>query len=655
MVARTPPPLTPQHPLYRSHTVAVVVPAYNEERLLPQTLETMPAYVDHIIVVDDTSTDGTAAAAQVGDPRVDLVIHPVNGGVGAAIVTGYQRALELGADAIVVMAADAQMDPADLPGLLEAIDEGADYAKGDRLAYPGVKEMMPPARLAGTWLLALLTRWPSGYTELRDSQCGYTVIRSSALERLPLDALYPRYGFPNDILARLGDIDAVMAQRPVRPVYGPEVSGLRIPKVVLPITRILAAAAWRRWRREVRRARHRAGHRVRRWTGITALLMAASLLAGALAGVAVAPIEAQESSESAPHPAMVRVTEAVDIITQHYHEPIDAGELIHSAAFGLVSSLDKHSRFLPPKSYHAWKSRIHGRMVGIGLTLHMGIDGVRIEAVSPTSPAALAGVQGGDLLLLIDGEELKSLPLSELRARLRGETGTTVTIRVKREANGDVMTHTLTRKKVRAVPVEGTLLDGGVAHIIVRNFQDGAARDVLLTMDALTAKRGRPPVGMVLDLRGNLGGLLEESLIMTDLFLPPDHVIVSLEHRGEISHTHTTQRSMALDLPMVVLVNGRSASASELLAAALRDHGRARIVGWPTYGKGSVQSTYALEDGSGLKITTSYYVTPSGAQLKGNGVMPDVSVVLSPVIGADDGLQRAAEVVISEAIVLGEP
>ncbi|HUT77241.1 MAG TPA: glycosyltransferase family 2 protein [Polyangia bacterium] len=229
--------------MFAGKRIAVVVPAHNEERLLPRTLATMPAFVDDVIVVDDASTDRTVEVISDPAPRPGtiLVRHRRNRGVGAAIVTGYERALSLGADVVAVMAGDAQMDPADLPRLLEPVAAGrADYAKGDRLSWPGASRLMPLARFLGNHFFSALTRMTSGYRDVRDSQCGYTAISSATLSRLDLPRLYARYGFPNDLLAHLHSTGSRLSQVPVRPIYGDEVSGIswftalvRVPLVLV--------------------------------------------------------------------------------------------------------------------------------------------------------------------------------------------------------------------------------------------------------------------------------------------------------------------------------------------------------------------------------------------------------------------------------------
>lgn len=242
--------------MYRGLKIAVVVPAHNEAELLPVTLRTLPDFVDHLVVVDDASADDTSAVARAAARRVDLTRHPENQGVGGAIVTGYRRAIALGADVAVVVGADAQMDPAEMHRLLDPVVDGlADYVKGDRLGHPEVAARMPWVRLLGNRALTQLTRLSSGYRHVRDSQCGYTAITVHTLRQLPLDDLYRRYGFPNDLLAKLAEVGARVEDRPVSPIYGDERSGIRVLRVVGPILWLLARSGVRRVRRQ--RARRR--------------------------------------------------------------------------------------------------------------------------------------------------------------------------------------------------------------------------------------------------------------------------------------------------------------------------------------------------------------------------------------------------------------
>jgi glycosyltransferase involved in cell wall biosynthesis len=240
--------------MFRALRVAVVVPAFNERRAIAPTVETIPAIVDDVIVVDDASSDDTGArAAATLRSGVEVIRHSENRGVGAAIVTGYRRALELGADVAVVMAGDGQMDPADLPALLAPIADGtADYVKGNRFKHPAIWSTMPPSRILGNVLLSAATRVTSGYRHVFDSQCGYTAIHRRALECIELAALWTRYGYPNDLLSRLHVAGVRVVDVPVRPIYGEHwKSGIHLGTALHPIPWVLL----RSWSNRIARER----------------------------------------------------------------------------------------------------------------------------------------------------------------------------------------------------------------------------------------------------------------------------------------------------------------------------------------------------------------------------------------------------------------
>ena len=222
-------------------TVAVVVPALNEQELVGPTVAGIPPFVDRILVVDDASSDETVARAQAADPRVEVLRHEKNQGVGAAIVTGYKRAIEHEADVSAVMAADGQMDPDDLETLVRAIASGeCDYAKANRLFTGQAWEIIPHNRYLGNALLSFLTKIASGYWHVADSQAGYTATSLETLRMLDLDRIYRRYGFPNDMLVHLNVWNARVRDIPSRPVYGVgERSGIKIRKVVPSISWLL--------------------------------------------------------------------------------------------------------------------------------------------------------------------------------------------------------------------------------------------------------------------------------------------------------------------------------------------------------------------------------------------------------------------------------
>ncbi|MDP7237018.1 MAG: glycosyltransferase family 2 protein [Candidatus Latescibacteria bacterium] len=231
--------------MYRDKSIAVVVPAYNEEKLIGRVLETMPDYVDYIIVVDDCSQDRTIDMVEKyqrqTDRPIDLIRHEVNQGVGGAITTGYKLAIERRTDITAVMAGDAQMDPDDLSGLLDpVVDDETDYSKGNRLFTGDAWKIIPKRRYIGNSILSLLTKIASGYWHVADSQTGYTAVSLNVLQTLNLDQVYKRYGMPNDFLVRLNVSGFRVRDVPIRPVYNiGEVSGIKIGKVVFTMSYLL--------------------------------------------------------------------------------------------------------------------------------------------------------------------------------------------------------------------------------------------------------------------------------------------------------------------------------------------------------------------------------------------------------------------------------
>ncbi|MBA3821380.1 MAG: glycosyltransferase family 2 protein [Deltaproteobacteria bacterium] len=233
--------------MYRALRIAAVIPAYNEARAIGDTVATVPGFVDHVLVVDDASADATVVHAEAAADRratpdgVEVLRHTHNKGVGGAIATGYRRALELDVDVAVVMAGDGQMDPEDLPALLDPIADGdADYVKGNRFKHRDIWSAMPATRIVGNVLLSAATKVTSGYRHVFDSQCGYTAIRRAALEAIAFEELFPRYGYPNDLLSRLFVAGLRVVDVPVRPIYGDHwKSGIRLGTVIHPIPWVL--------------------------------------------------------------------------------------------------------------------------------------------------------------------------------------------------------------------------------------------------------------------------------------------------------------------------------------------------------------------------------------------------------------------------------
>ena len=240
--------------MYQGARIAAVVPAYKEEKMISTVISTMPEYVDHIVIVDDHSPDRTSEVVTgIADPRVTLIRHEVNQGVGGAIVTGHKAAMGLGADVNVIMAGDAQMDPAYLPDLLDRVTkDGYGFAKANRFFSPESFEGMPGYRIFGNIVLSFMTKLASGYWNLFDPQNGYTAVRTEVLKRVPLDRVSPRYSFENDLLIHLNILQVGAVDVPIPAVYGEEVSSIKLSKVVPELMNLLLRGFWRRiWYRYV--------------------------------------------------------------------------------------------------------------------------------------------------------------------------------------------------------------------------------------------------------------------------------------------------------------------------------------------------------------------------------------------------------------------
>jgi glycosyltransferase involved in cell wall biosynthesis len=280
--------------VYREQRIAIVIPAFNERRKIAGTIATVPELADHILVIDDASLDDTARQAELAalrraaPDRVEVIRHAANRGVGGAITTGYLRAIALGADIAVVMAGDGQMDPRDLPALLDPIARGdADYAKGNRFLHPAIWTTMPASRIFGNLVLSAATRVTSGYRHVFDSQCGYTAIHRGALTRLELGKLFPRYGYPNDLLSRLHVANMRVIDVPVRPIYGAEWrSGINLATALHPIPWVLLRSWGNRVVAQLRRRAQdadRGAPSVTRVRGAGGQAAATAAIAGAVA------------------------------------------------------------------------------------------------------------------------------------------------------------------------------------------------------------------------------------------------------------------------------------------------------------------------------------------------------------------------------------
>ena len=348
-----------------------------------------------------------------------------------------------------------------------------------------------------------------------------------------------------------------------------------------------------------------------RGTAIVLVLLLAGLSAGAIAGVG-----AVDRSRD-PYASLERFARVLTVIETDYVDEVDPDDLVVAAIDGMADSLDPHTRWLRPDEAQNLQDEAAGSYEGIGVEVRPAPDGVVVSRVLAGGPAERDGIQPGDVIVEVDGASLEGLSLDEVSTRLQGPRGDEVLLEVLRDAS--VLEIATVRDKVHVPSVGAELLAPGIAYARITQFQKGTA----IELDEAVRRLGSVE-GLVLDLRDNPGGLLAEAVSTVDLFVD-EGVIVSTRGRVEGTLEHTaTPGGLGTDLPLALLVNGGSASASEIVAGALQDIGRAPLVGTHTYGKGSVQTLYQNRDGSALKLTIALYYTPSGEPIAaGSGRVPD--------------------------------
>jgi len=318
--------------------------------------------------------------------------------------------------------------------------------------------------------------------------------------------------------------------------------------------------------------------------------------------------------------------DVVGIVEQAYVVPVDNKKLIEAALAGMMTALDPHSNYLPPSNYDDLRERTEGQYSGVGLTI--SADGGMVKVISPMddSPAAKAGVQAGDVISSIEGQNAAGLTVSQVSEKLRGAVGTSVKVTFLRDGS-DPLEVTLTREVIKVQSVTGRV-EGDFGYLRVSTFNENTGRELNEAIAKIKAEK--PGVkGYVLDLRNNGGGLLNAAIDVSDAFLERGEIVSQRGRKPEqIQRYSAKPGDVTGGLPLVVLVNYGSASASEIVAGALKDHQRATIVGLTSFGKGSVQTVIPLRQGQdgALSITTARYYTPSGASIQKIGIEPDLEV-----------------------------
>ena len=318
--------------------------------------------------------------------------------------------------------------------------------------------------------------------------------------------------------------------------------------------------------------------------------------------------------------------DVLERVRRDYVEPVEEKTLIENAINGMLSALDPHSSYMNAKTYKDMQVQTKGEFGGLGIEVTM--DNGLVKVVSPIddTPAAKAGLQAGDLIFALDGEPVQGLTLQEAVEKMRGKVGTPIKISVRR-AGKDPFDVSLTREIIKVRSVRYRLEAGDIGYIRVTSFTEQTTPGVLDAIEKLKKEAGGKLKGFILDLRNNPGGLLDQAIALSDAFLDKGEIVsVKARKNEDVQRWNAKAGDVANGLPIVVLMNGGSASASEIVAGALQDHKRAIVLGTRSFGKGSVQTIMQVAGGGALRLTTALYFTPSGRSIQKEGIKPDIEV-----------------------------
>ena len=332
-------------------------------------------------------------------------------------------------------------------------------------------------------------------------------------------------------------------------------------------------------------------------------------------------------------------SEVLTQIQKHYVEEAKPKDLVQGAIRGMLATLDPHSAYMTPEMFKEIQVETKGEFGGVGIQI--GIKDNRLAVIAPIegTPAQRAGVRAGDFIIKVNDETTKDLTLMDAVQRMRGPKGTKVNLTIQRDGTPDPLVFTLTRDIIKIESVKSKVLDNNIAYVRLTQFQESTARDL---SRALKQFREQKLSSTILDLRNNPGGLLTSSVEVSEQFVGPGKLIVYIKGReGRKDEYVSRAKDQLEEYPMIVLVNEGSASASEIVAGALQDWGRAVVIGSTTFGKGSVQTILPLADGSGLRLTTALYYTPKGRSIQATGITPDIVVKAQPVTLAKTGEKEA--------------
>jgi len=356
------------------------------------------------------------------------------------------------------------------------------------------------------------------------------------------------------------------------------------------------------------------------------------------------PISDAQAYNSQTYDQIRLFSEALSLVQKNYVEEPETQELVRGAIRGMLTSLDPHSSFMTPDMYKEMQIDTHGEFQGIGITIG-NRDGI-LTGIAPIddTPAFRAGILAGDKIVMIEDTSTKDMSLMEAVKLMRGPKGTKVTISIVREGEPEPIKHTITRDVIPLFSVKKKDIDPNIGYVRITQFQKKTSTEFSEALDKVREEKGEAFKGMVLDLRNNPGGLLISAIEVADQFVDSGPIVTT---KGRLQNQkfayNAKSRNTEPDYPMVVRVNGGSASASEIVAGALQDYKKASLIGTTTFGKGSVQTIYRFGDGSGMRVTTARYFTPSGRSIQAEGITPDVVVPAVEIIAGEEMRPRESD------------
>ena len=356
-------------------------------------------------------------------------------------------------------------------------------------------------------------------------------------------------------------------------------------------------------------------------------VLAFGALLGASLTLGEGVLAGKNETETLPLESLRTFTEIFAKIKNDYVEPIEDKDLLENAIRGMLAGLDPHSAYLVPEDYKELQAGTSGEFGGLGIEVGMEDGFVKVISPIDDTPAYRAGVEAGDLIIRLDDTPVKGMALSDAVKIMRGKPGTDIVLTIIRDGEDKPLNITITRDVIRVTSVKSRMLEPGYGYVRISQFQSRTGENLREALAKLEDEADGPLKGLVLDLRNNPGGVLSAAVSVSDAFLK-EGIIVYTE--GRLDDAKLKFNAKPADIlngaPLVVLVNGGSASASEIVAGALQDHHRAIIMGQKTFGKGSVQTILPMDNGSALKLTTAKYYTPSGVSIQATGISPDIEL-----------------------------